>query len=206
VRTSWRDAFLKTFMEYFKHLVHSMGPCYHNAEPSVAWDGDALGQRPHQFHMNKMENVEPYMFTLVHESAELDDWVTEKVYQALAVGSVPIYRGAKNIEAFLPCKNCIIDANRFASVQELGTYVSKMIKDASKGGSPAYERLLEWRKAPYSPETSGSLFEQVKKQSIDTSLCRIANLGMESADKCKWECGPRCWEEIYRFTDQGFHG
>ena len=40
-----------------------------------------------------------------------------QVYQALAVGSVPVYRGAPNIADFLPCRNCIVNADEFSSVE-----------------------------------------------------------------------------------------
>eukprot|EP00954_Amorphochlora_amoebiformis_P016547 1298972-Amorphochlora_amoeboformis.AAC.1 len=50
------------------------------------------------FYIKKLANIRPYMFTLCHESVDMDEWVTEKVFHALSVGSIPIYRGSKSIK------------------------------------------------------------------------------------------------------------
>eukprot|EP00656_Telonema_subtile_P026397 TRINITY_DN2836_c0_g1_i1.p1 TRINITY_DN2836_c0_g1~~TRINITY_DN2836_c0_g1_i1.p1 ORF type:complete len:1301 (-),score=259.34 TRINITY_DN2836_c0_g1_i1:157-4059(-) len=204
--THWRDKFISGFKQAAEtsSLLASMGPCYHNTEPQFPWKGSALAQRPHAFHMNKMRNIEPYMFTLVHESVQADDWITEKVYQALSVGSIPVYRGAKNVEQYLPCKHCTINADDFESPQHLVDYLLHMVDDVKNGRTSEYDQLLQWRREPFSPTAAGALFERVRSQSIDTSLCRIAHLGVQGG--CNWECGPRCWEEIYLVAKHGFHG
>ena len=103
-----------------------------------------MGRRPAQFHYNKMDNVRGYMFTLAAESVQADDWVTEKVYQALAVGSVPVYLGAPNVANFLPCRNCIVNAADFASPAALGGHLRYLMDNAT-----AYDALLAWTREPY---------------------------------------------------------
>eukprot|EP00966_Prymnesium_polylepis_P070495 1638035-Prymnesium_polylepis.1 len=91
-----------------------------------------------------MDNVRGYMFTLAAESVQAADWVTEKVYQALAVGSVPVYLGAPNVAHFLPCRNCIVNAADFASPAALGAHLRYLMDNAT-----AYDALLAWTHEPY---------------------------------------------------------
>merc|ERR1711918_136919 len=104
-----------------------------------------MGMRPATFHQNKMDNIRSSAFTLAFESVQADDWVTEKVYHALAVGSVPVYYGASNIEDFLPCRHCIINANRYEDNHLL---LAKRLKYLLKNGT-AYDEYLSWTKTPY---------------------------------------------------------
>ena len=59
------------------------------------------GQRWHGKE-EKVKILEQYAFSVILENANLEDYVTEKVWQALLAGSVPIYLGAPNIDQFLP--------------------------------------------------------------------------------------------------------
>lgn len=44
-----------------------------------------------------------YKFVLAVENAECEDYVTEKLWKPLSIGSVPIYMGAPNVKASLLC-------------------------------------------------------------------------------------------------------
>jgi hypothetical protein len=43
-----------------------------------------------------------YLFCIAFENAAEYDWVTEKVYEAIGAGCIPIYRGAHNLHEHLP--------------------------------------------------------------------------------------------------------
>ncbi|CAF4835450.1 unnamed protein product, partial [Rotaria sp. Silwood2] len=57
------------------------------------------------------------------------DYVTEKLWQPLAAGSVPLYLGAPNIDEWLPCYN--YSSNFFGSI---------IAKDSFQDGFPHLPR------------------------------------------------------------------
>ena len=74
-----------------------------------------------------------YRFAICYENMVLDGWITEKLFDCLYAGVVPIYLGAPDInDAVDP--GCYIDARRFASYDEMQQYLDAL--------SPTdYERL-----------------------------------------------------------------
>lgn len=56
-----------------------------------------------------MEVMKDYRFTIAFENAIADDYVTEKFYEPLLSGSVPVYLGAPNIDRFAPSRSSFID-------------------------------------------------------------------------------------------------
>jgi hypothetical protein len=52
-----------------------------------------------------------------------------QVYQALLVGTVPIYIGAPNVDELLPCTNCIIKTTDFASPAALATHLQYLVQN-----------------------------------------------------------------------------
>lgn len=91
--------------------------------------------------VTKLGTIASYRFTLAFENAVCDDYVTEKFFQPLIAGSVPIYLGASNIDAFAPGNNCFINVSDFSSPSELVTYVQTMTDNE-------YMSFHEWRKEP----------------------------------------------------------
>ena len=52
----------------------------------------------------KLEVIAAYKFTLAFENAIGEDYVTEKFFDPLVAGSVPVYLGAPNVEALAPAR------------------------------------------------------------------------------------------------------
>ena len=118
----------------------------------------------------KLDTIRRYKFCLCLENALELDYVTEKFYEALLVGTVPVYRGAPNIQHFAPGENSFINAADFSGPAELCTYLASVSRDES-----AYHRFLEWRQKPLSPsfqrhmttgpsEAFAKLIETVKRR------------------------------------------
>eukprot|EP01068_Selenidium_serpulae_P018526 Selendium_serpulae@DN6464_c1_g3_i2.p1 len=80
---------------------------------------------------------------LAFENGNTEDYVTEKVFGALAAGVVPVYLGAPNIYDFLPCRDCIINVADFNSTAALGEHLRNVLSN---------DTLLmsyhEWRNRP----------------------------------------------------------
>jgi hypothetical protein len=75
--------------------VHSYGKCLNNRA--------LLEDTGRQ---TKLDKVARYKFTLAFENSLTRDYVTEKSFDPLIAGSVPVYLGAPNIEEFAPGKHC----------------------------------------------------------------------------------------------------
>jgi hypothetical protein len=114
----------------------------------------------------KLELIRDYRFCLAFENTIEPDYVTEKFYQPLLAGTVPVYRGAPNIEEFAPGDHCYIDASRFDAPRELARYLNELARDEA-----AYSRYLEWRTQPLRKS-----FVELLDRSAGEPFCRLATL------------------------------
>jgi hypothetical protein len=100
---------------------HIFGPSWDvlsNRAISQAWQGPWLG--------SKLDLLGRYRFNIAYENClNGDGYITEKVFDALLSGSVPVYLGDERIVDQVP-PECFVDARRFASPKELGLFLSAM--------------------------------------------------------------------------------
>lgn len=94
-------------------------------------------------HPSKMELIERYKFTLAFENAIGRDYVTEKFFDPLVRGSVPVYLGAPNIEDFAPGEHCFINVRDFPDPRALAEYLQYLSNNETE-----YSKLLEWKEKP----------------------------------------------------------
>ncbi len=74
----------------------------------------------------KMRLLRKYGFALAFENSITPDYVTEKFYQPLATGTVPVYLGAPNISAFAPGEGCFVNVSDFRDPADLGKFLSEV--------------------------------------------------------------------------------
>ena len=94
-------------------------------------------------HRDKLQMLKPYKFTLAFENGNVQDYVTEKVYQALASGTLPVYMGAPNIKEFVP-DNSIINV---ADFDFNTTLLANHLRDCMENQT-LYESYHAWRYRP----------------------------------------------------------
>lgn len=75
--------------------------------------------------VSKLELLSQYDFSLCFENMQLQGYVTEKIFDCFYAGTVPIYWGAKDINALIPVKT-YIDFRNFKNYAELKLYLSGM--------------------------------------------------------------------------------
>lgn len=94
-----------------------------------------------------------YKYCIAMENSIAQDYVTEKVYDALAAGCLPIYLGAPNIEDYVPTPDAIIDYAKLGSVEALAEELRRLSAD-----NEAYTAHFRWRDQP---ETWGKRFQDI---------------------------------------------
>ncbi|OCC15883.1 hypothetical protein DBT_0808 [Dissulfuribacter thermophilus] len=73
----------------------------------------------------KKDVLKNYKFALCYENSRYPYYITEKIFDCFAAGTVPIYLGAPNIQNFIP-KSCFIDLRDFKDYDELYHYLISM--------------------------------------------------------------------------------
>ena len=131
-----------------------------------------------------MEALKGYLFDLVIENFIHDDYVTNKVYQALYAGAIPVYYGSPKIEHVLPCRDCIINVANFRTTAELAEHLIAVAKDIDM--QRAYHA---WRQVPYKPADFPG-FERARELSMDTLHCRWCHA--VDPKRCQAHCDETC--------------
>ena len=132
-----REAYLEELMKFID--VHSYGACLRtkdlNESKTSVW---------HDLE-HKREIQGRYMFTLAFENANEDDWVTEKLFDPLRAGSIPVYIGANNVDNYLPCINasCIIEVRKFVDPKDLASHLLHVSQSENM-----FNALHAWRAHP----------------------------------------------------------
>lgn len=130
---SGRTAYLTELMCYLK--VDSYGKLLNNK--TLKYD---VGN------VSKEQAISSYKFTIAFENAITKDYVTEKFFQPLVMGSVPVYLGAPNIKEFAPSEQCYLNVNDFKSPQELAKYIMFLDENDLE-----YNKLIGWKYEPFAP-------------------------------------------------------
>jgi alpha-1,3-fucosyltransferase 10 len=140
--------------ELMKHIkVDSYGKCMHNKDFP---EGDHGGK-------TKLDTMARYKFYLAFENNNNVDYVTEKYFQALMMGTVPVYMGAPNIDTFKPAPHSIIKVTDFESPKELAEYLTLLDKN-----DVLYKEYLEWKQEGLSPS-----FKKLIALTKFDSRCRL---------------------------------
>ena len=75
---------------------------------------------------DKIATISKYKFVICFENANnVEDYISEKIFDCFLASTVPIYLGAPNIEKIIP-KECFIDFRQFNSIDEMHIFISSM--------------------------------------------------------------------------------
>lgn len=91
---------------------------------------------------NKYTILEQYRFTVAFENeAHVQGYITEKLFDCLFTGTVPIYWGADNITDYVPAE-CFIDFRRHGTFPALDKYLRSMRESDWVGLQQAGQQFL----------------------------------------------------------------
>ena len=73
---------------------------------------------------SKHEVYQKFKFSLCFENvADISGYITEKIFDSMLAGSVPVYRGADNISDYIP-QDCFIDYRKFVNFDNLYQFLT----------------------------------------------------------------------------------
>jgi hypothetical protein len=147
--------------ELMKHLpVNSYGSALRNAR--IADDHG----RP-----SKLATIGRHAFDLAFENSVSVDYVTEKFFDPLIVGTIPVYLGAPNVDRFAPGERCFINTADFSGPRELAAYLWHLVENEAE-----YLSYLEWKQRPFRREFLALLESQREPRNV--RLCRAIRARM----------------------------
>ena len=115
---------------------------------------------------SKIAVLKQYPFYLAFENSIEEDYVTEKVFEGLEAGVLPVYLGAPNIANFVP-RNSIVDASKFQDPDDLAAYLQRLLDTPDE-----YRSHFQWKNEPLSADFQHR-FHFLNLHS-DCRLCRWA--------------------------------
>jgi|MDTB01.2.fsa_nt_gb hypothetical protein len=149
--------------------IHSYGKVLNNRqEPDMPDDPrwPVIAQK----RARKVKVLSHYKFYLAFENFQVPDYVSEKIYEGLFAGAVPVYRGARDVGRFMPSNDSYIDANDM-SPRELADLLKRLSSDEGE-----YNRYFAFKDRAL-PKS----FEDVALMSYThpNILCRLCTYALE---------------------------
>jgi len=163
--SEWRTNWLKEVMAEVNktgHKVLSYGNCLHNAEEPLK-DG-----APRHSQHGWIDRAAARPFKLVAENSLQPWYVTEKIWNALAEGAVPVYLGPPEVKQMMP-KGSFLFATDFPSTHAL---VQRMLQFTPQDFAEAHA----WREKPTS---EWGMWETTWLQGRNTMMNRFCELAAQ---------------------------
>ncbi|MFQ6649267.1 hypothetical protein Gotur_023527 [Gossypium turneri] len=127
--------------------IDSYGGCHRNRNGKV----------------DKVEALKRYKFSLAFENSNEEDYVTEKFFQSLVAGTIPVVVGAPNIEDFAPYPGSVLHIKELAEVQSVANRMKYLAENPD-----AYNQSLRWKY-----EGPSDSFKALLDMSAVHSSCRL---------------------------------
>eukprot|EP00899_Mesostigma_viride_P008957 jgi/Mesvir1/18062/Mv09373-RA.1 len=158
---SGREALVRRMMEAGV-TVHAIGSCLHNHEKPADLGDDKIGA----FHR--------YRFCVAMENSNMPDYVTEKLFDALRAGCLPLYMGAPNVDMFMPYNSSRMFLNR-ASFPSDDAFIDE-IKRLSKDDD-AYNEYFKWKQDAWDGVPFHAPFRRfLEDYARGTATCNLCNM------------------------------
>ncbi|MBF9040346.1 hypothetical protein LSUCC0387_05500 [Rhodobacterales bacterium LSUCC0387] len=91
---------------------------------------------------SKFEVLQRYRFCLCFENMAMKGYITEKLFDCLYSGTIPLYLGAPDIECYVP-EDVYIDCRKFQSWEDVWKYASGLPTDKIEAMREAGRHFLE---------------------------------------------------------------
>ena len=125
----------------------------------------------------KVEVISEYKIQLAFENGNSPGYVTEKIFQAMQAGVLPVYMGTVDVANIIP-KGSYIDVADFNTPKDVANYLKKVLENEA-----LYESYFEWKHKPFDPE-----FEVVNRVLWEVDhYCRVCRYVDAMQRGVKWD-------------------
>jgi hypothetical protein len=122
----------------------------------------------------KAEVLGGYTFALCFENMVLKGWVTEKIFECFAAGTIPIYWGAPDVQDYIP-PECFIDMRNFVGYEELRQFLKSMsAHEIMRYKRSARDFMESPAFRPFTKQALAELFLRIIAEDAPTSLTTAA--------------------------------
>ena len=151
-----RDELVKNVMKYTE--VAAIGKCLNNSP----WPFEKAS---YPYWQEKIIALQKYKFTLAFQGYGNGGLISEKLYDAFAAGTVPIFYGVSRVvvESFAPSPYSFLHVDDFQNIQDLTAYV----KEAGTN-EEMYNKFHQWRENGVNKQ-----FCNLLKTNINSIACRM---------------------------------
>ncbi|KAM3959179.1 alpha-(1,3)-fucosyltransferase 10 [Aphomia sociella] len=157
-----RDNYVKELMKFIQ--VDSYGACLNNKQLPKKFVDDYLNNlNDREF----LHFIARYKFVVAIENGVCDDYITEKFWRAIKVGTVPIYFGSPSIEDWLPNNKSAILIKDFPNPKALYEYIQLLLNNDT-----LYEEYLEHKTKQII--TNNELVEELKQRPYQNDALQTA--------------------------------
>ncbi|KAJ6644655.1 Alpha-(1,3)-fucosyltransferase 10 [Pseudolycoriella hygida] len=156
---SGRDPYIMELMQYIN--VDSYGRCLNNKELPESLSGKNYLSTMDSEELYKF--ISRYKFVISYENSVCNDYVTEKLWRTIVVGSVPVYFGAPNIKQWLPNNKTAILIDDFKSPKELAEFLLDLNEDENE-----YNTYLRHKNVDEDPVTNKMLLNALATRGYRT--------------------------------------
>ncbi|KAG4075099.1 hypothetical protein HA402_013494 [Bradysia odoriphaga] len=157
---SGRDQYLNELMQYIN--IDSYGKCLNNKELPESLSGRDYLSTIDTDELFKF--ISRYKFIISYENSVCNDYMTEKIWRTLVVGSVPVYFGAPNIKHWLPNNKSAILIDDFKTPRELAEFLLNLNENDNE-----YNTYLQHKRLDQQPAvTNRVLLDHLAYETIPT--------------------------------------
>lgn len=138
--------------------IDSYGSCHRNRDGRV----------------DKLETLTRYKFSLAFENSNEEDYVTEKFFQSLVAGTIPVVVGPPNIQDFAPSPDSFLYIKELEDVESVAKSMRYLAENPE-----AYNHSLRWKY-----EGPSDSFKALVDMAAVHSSCRLCiHLATKSREK-----------------------
>lgn len=107
---------------------------------------------------SKFEVLQKYVFCLCFENMAMDGYITEKIFDCLYAGTIPLYLGASDITDYIP-NNIFIDCRKYTSWIEMWEDIKNIPESRITEMKLAARSFLSSEKAQFFYQSLENIFE-----------------------------------------------
>ncbi|XP_055387261.1 alpha-(1,3)-fucosyltransferase B isoform X2 [Condylostylus longicornis] len=156
---SGRNEYVKELMKYID--VDSYGKCLNNREMPDSLTNEYL----QTLNTDELYTfLARYKFVISYENGVCNDYITEKFWRPLIIGSIPIYFGSPTIKDWMPNPKSVILIEDYKSPKDLANFLKKLDKDDIE-----YNQYLNHKYSQEDPISNNLLKKTLLEKEYDTS-------------------------------------